>query len=95
MGRGALRRKSPSPALGAGLLGAGEPGTRVRGEAGQGVVQPGLSPVTPRPRSLSHAGSPLCSPLSPAFLLLTHPRPPPHFLAGEGDACSEDGSRPE
>lgn len=73
MGRGALRRESPLPALRAGLQGAGEPGTRVRGEAGQGVVQPGLSPVTPRSRFLPHAGPPLCSPLSPAFLLLTHP----------------------
>lgn len=74
MGRGALGGESPLPALRAGLQGAGEPGTRVRGEAGQGVVQPGLSPVTPQPRFLPHAGPPLCSPLSPAFLSLTHPR---------------------
>lgn len=74
MGRGALRRESPLPALRAGLQGAGEPGTRVRGEAEQGVVQPGLRPVTPRPRFLPRAGSPLCSPLSPPFLSLTHPR---------------------
>lgn len=37
-------------------------------EAGQGVVQPGLSPVTPRPRSLSrtrgHPFAPHCPPLS-------------------------------
>lgn len=69
-------RESLHRALGAGLQGAGEPRTRVKGEAERGVAQPGLSPSPPQFHFFLHAGRPLLLPTPPAppsFL----PHPPP------------------
>lgn len=71
-------RNAPA-ALRAGLQGAEEPGTRVRGEAGRGVAQPGLGPAASQLRSPTRgARSAPCSPLvSPFPSLLPHdPRVP-------------------
>lgn len=97
MGWGEGRRRESLPStLRAGLQGAGEPGTRVRGEAERGVAQPGRSPANPpSPALFPHAGRPLCSPLPPSFPFSHTPPPPPHFLARVGDVCWEDGSWPE
>lgn len=72
--RGAPERiaASSAPRGPVGRGGAGDSRER-RGRAGCGAARP-QPRHPPRHRSRRHAGLPLCSPLSPAFLSLTHPR---------------------
>lgn len=72
--RGARERiaASSAPRGPAGRGGAGASRER-RGRAGCGAARP-QPRHSPAPLSLPHAGPPLCSPLSPALLSLTHPR---------------------
>lgn len=92
--RGAPERivASSAPRGPAGRGGAGDSRER-RGRAGCGAARP-QPRHPPAPLSPTRGATALLPTLSP-FPFAHTPPPPPHFLAGEGDACLEDGSWPE
>lgn len=92
--RGAPERiaASSAPRGPAGRGGAGDSRER-RGRAGCGAARP-QPRHPPAPLSLTRGATALL-PTLPRFPFAHTPPPPPHFLAGEVDACLEDGSWPE